>query len=220
VDELRFVGRADLITVDDSGCVLTDYKTGGAHDHHMEQLRVYALLWSRDTEINPKKLPVRRLVLSYANHDEACEPPTHHELAVAATQLSERVTAAEVELSMRPPPARPAPDMCRLCAVRHLCDEYWISRNANPTPDGHFQSGDFADCEAIVRSQNGPRSWILAPDDGSTSVLLRTTTEAQVLAPGDRVRILNLVVGRDEESGGATLTMTQASEIFPLCNEV
>src|SRR4051812_12512785 len=34
-EDVRLNGRADLITVSEDGCAITDYKTGAQHDHHV-----------------------------------------------------------------------------------------------------------------------------------------------------------------------------------------
>jgi hypothetical protein len=215
VPELRFVGRADLVTVDEGGCTITDYKTGEPDRHHADQLRTYALLWSRDAALNPDNIPIRRLVLSYATRDEQIDPPMDDELDALAEGLSHRVAKAETELELRPPPARPALSMCRLCSVRHLCEDYWKGPAASAIASPQSPGEDFVDCEAIVGSQNGPRSWIVELDSGGTA-LLRTPTETPGFAVGDRVRLLDLAQAQEDDTNRLILTMTQGSEVYIL----
>jgi len=211
--ELKFAGRADLITIDETGCSITDYKTGAPDPHHADQIRAYSLLWSRDAEVNPENIPVRRLLLSYATHDERIGPPTDAELGALARQLLERIAKVEGQLRFRPPAARPALSMCRLCSVRHLCEEYWSGPAASALGSPTL---DFVDCEVIIVSRNGPRSWIVETDAQPRSALLRTPTETPGFAPGDKVRLLDLAQAQDDDTSRFTLTMTQASEVYKL----
>ena len=213
VPELKFAGRADLVTIDETGCSITDYKTGSPDPHHADQIRAYALLWSRDAEVNPDHIPVKQLLLSYATNDERIGPPTDAELGALARELSERIANIEGQLHFRPPAARPALSMCRLCSVRHLCEEYWNGPAASALGS---PTSDFVDCEVVIVSRNGPRSWIVETDAGGRSALLRTPTETPGFAPGDRVRLLDLAQARDDDMSRFTLTMTQASEVYKL----
>lgn len=215
VAALRFAGRADLVTVTESGCTITDYKTGAADDHHAEQLNTYALLWSRDPELNPHRLPVTRLVVAYATHETVLDGPSNAELDSLAEQLQHRIADADQQLRSRPPPARPAEVLCRFCGVRHLCEDYWqVLRPGRGLAAS--ENVAFTDCEVLVQSRNGPRSWMVKLEPGEELALLRTSTESAGFRLGDRIRLLNLAVGRDDDSGTATLTQTQASEVFVL----
>ena len=213
---LRLIGRADLITLDDDGCAITDYKTGAPSEHHADQLRLYALLWSRDNEINPGGLPVRRLVVAYTTHDETLDGPSAGELETLAGALSERIAKAERDLSCPPAPAYPAPEVCRNCSVRHLCDDYWMAARAAPAPEVSSQAAVFVDCEAVIATRNGPRSWLLSLAGHQGRALLRTPTEMPGFAAGDSVRLLGLALSANEDSAEMILTMTQFSEVFVL----
>jgi hypothetical protein len=214
--ELRFAGRADLVTVTESGCNITDYKTGAQHDHHFDQLRTYALLWSQDSELNPRQLPTECLVVAYVTHETVVDGPGEAELNILAKQLKLRIDAADKQLRLRPPPARPSPTMCRLCGVRHLCEDYWEIVAPGKVLAASPDTVDFTDCEVVVESRNGPRSWIVRAEPGHEQALLRTDTESAGFGSGDRVRLLNLALGGDDDSGTATLTLTRASETFVL----
>lgn len=208
---LRLVGRADLITLTGGRCAITDYKTGSPDTHHADQLRTYALLWTRDSELNPDGLPVGRLTVAYTTHDDTVEPPGLAELQVMATDVERRVAHADQELLLRPPPARPAPDLCRYCAVRHLCDDYWVELKPG---EAVGRDVDFADCEGVITNQNGPRSWILELVPDRRRVLVRTPNESPGFAVGDRLRLLSVTVAHDEDMQGEIATITAASEVF------
>jgi CRISPR/Cas system-associated exonuclease Cas4 (RecB family) len=215
-DELRLLGRADLITVSETGCTITDYKTGAPSDHHAEQLRLYGLLWRRDREINPDQIPIERLVVSYATHDEVVDVPSDAELERLADQISVRIAATEEQLALRPPPANPDSEVCEFCDVRHLCDDYWVTVCSTLGAEPAVSSGAFVDCEGEVIRQNGPRSWVLKLEGEPDSALLRTPTERPGFAVGDFVRLLGVAAKTVQEEGisQCVLTMTSFSESF------
>jgi hypothetical protein len=214
---LRFAGRVDLITITSEGCEITDYKTGAPSTNHEDQLRTYALLWSRDKERNPSALPVRRLTLAYPSTVTEVDPPTCDGLDELASQIAARTGAAETALQERPPPARPSAPMCRLCGVRQLCDDYWSSLDRLTDSQPEPGEPDWFDYEGIVISRNGPRSWLLTANPGDKpDLLLRVTYEAGGFHSGDRLRILNLLRDRDPELPFLVGAMTGTSEIFVL----
>lgn len=214
--ELGFVGRVDLLTIHSGACTVTDYKTGAPDPHHADQLRTYALLWSRDRDLNPNEIPVQQLVVSYPTHEEPVDAPTERELAVLAQRLVDRTQGAVQELGVQPPPARPALEMCRRCSVRHLCEAYW-SGPAGVTPSRQpLNELSFIDCQLVVGRRNGPRSWIVTLEPSQQSGLLRTLTETPPFVPGDHVRLLDVAYVPDEESGRSILTVTGATEIHVL----
>lgn len=217
--ELRLMGRADLVTINDGGCGITDYKTGTPSERHAEQLRMYALLWSRDHEVNPDGMPIQSLVVAYATHDETLDRPSAGELETLAGTLSERIAKAEDDLSHPPAPAYPAPEVCRNCSVRHLCDDYWLAARAAPAPEASSQAAAFVDCEAMIATRNGPRSWLLSLAGQPGRALLRTATETPRFAVGDSVRLLGLAISANEDSAEMILTMTQFSEVFVLSGQ-
>jgi hypothetical protein len=218
-DELRLLGRADLISVDESGCTITDYKTGEPNQHHAEQLRLYGLLWSRDRKANPDHIPIERLVLAYATHDEVVEAPSGPELEALADQVTARIAATEEEFTLRPPPANPDSETCRFCDVRHLCDDYWAEVGLTNRSDPAGSSGRFSDYEGEITRRNGPKSWVLKLEGESGAALLRTVTESPGFAAGDYVRLLGVIGGTvDGEGAGpqVILTMTPLSESYSL----
>jgi len=209
-----------LITVADGKCSIVDYKTAKSADSHAEQVWFYALLWSRDSVLNPSGWPIGRLVLSYDTHDEVVIAPTEAELAGLAMEVTERITRTEAQLELRPPPAYPSVDMCPHCAVRHLCDEYWASPVVQ-TPAADTQPiRDFVDSEVQVAEVKGSRSWAVSLVTNGESALLRTLTEKAGFEGGDRLRLLGVAFGRDVDSGLVTLTMTRCSESFVLSASV
>ncbi len=214
--DLRLAGRADLVTVEEDGCEITDYKTGAPDQHHADQLRLYALLWSRDADLNPRTLPVQRLVVSYPSHDVEIDSPTAAELDTLAVETAARIHDAEVALQERPPPACPEVTMCRMCSVRQLCSEYWTDLDRGLSDSGTGSNSDWFDFEGTVTSQNGARSWLVSTDTDHPSLLLRTSSETVPFQVGERIRLLNLHREADPESALPIGAMTHVSEVFAL----
>jgi len=214
--ELRLAGRADLVTVEEDACEITDYKTGSPDPHHADQLRLYALLWSRDADLNPQSSPVRRLIVSYPSHDVELDPPTPAELDILAAETTDRIHEAEVSLQERPPPAWPEVTMCRMCGVRQLCSEYWTELNHGLSDVAAGSEQDWFDFQGTVTSQNGARSWLVGTDADKPALLLRTSSEAVPFKIGDQIRLLNLRREVDPESAQPIGSMTHVSEVFAL----
>lgn len=207
---LRLAGRVDLLVVDDEGCEITDYKTGAPDDHHGDQLHLYSLIWSRDTEHNPRSLPARRLTLSYPAHDVDITPLDEESLDSLAHATTEAIKVAESALEQRPPPARPQPEVCEFCGVRQLCDDYWMGRS-----DEIGDEGEWFDFEGTVVERNGSRSWVLGAS-AEPVLLLRTPSETVPFAVGDRLRLLGLRREEDDEVALPVAVLTNASEVFSL----
>ena len=214
--ELRFAGRVDLLTVSATSCTIIDYKSGIPHARHAEQLVIYALLWSRDLVVNPNRLPVAQLVRVYSTHDVVQQPPTDAELEALAVRLQDRLLAAESDLQMRPPPARPSPTICGFCSVRQMCEDYWAGVGVGEAATAPTGGADFIDAELDVLKQNGPKSWEVETSRNATPTLLRTITETPGFKVGDKVRLIDAVQTRDDDSGRTVITMTRASEVYVL----
>src|SRR5574337_1295867 len=61
---MGWVGYADAIRLEPDVCEIVDYKTGAPSPTHEAQLRAYALLWARDTVVNPRGRLADSLVLA------------------------------------------------------------------------------------------------------------------------------------------------------------
>ncbi len=221
-DAMRWLGRVDLLSLTPTTCEIVDYKTGKVQEGHAEQLRTYALLWSRDTSLNPTARPATRLVVAYPTHDVTVDVPTEAQLDELDADLQLRTQAAREEIQRRPPHARPAPEVCSNCSVRQLCPEYWqyLASHAGAAPGGSAEPV-FGDAELRINSRQGPKSWDVAVVRGSsgstsTSARLRSSDDSADLSSGSRIRLLNVLIQRDEESQLLLLTMSASTEIFHL----
>jgi len=61
--ELGWHGIADLLTLSEKFCEIRDFKTGEPKPQHEFQVRTYALLYARETDLNPFGRLADRLVL-------------------------------------------------------------------------------------------------------------------------------------------------------------
>jgi hypothetical protein len=212
-------GKVDLLALGDDACAITDFKTGAASEAHTFQVRVYALLWSLDGELNPAGRLVDRLVLAYGGGDVDVAPPRADELAMLERDLVARRAAAEAALSARPPEARPSLEKCRYCGVRQLCDKYWT---ADSLPKAMDQP--FSDVELRIVHRHGSSSWDAVVTfsriiGAGTPALLRTPGPLE-LEPGRRVRVLDasIVVDREDDASPVIVTFGILSEVFAVAS--
>ena len=210
-------------------CEIRDYKTGAPSDDHRFQLRVYAWLWSKDQEANPKGTLVDSLVISYHDHEVRVAVPDAEDLRVFEEEIKMRTAKALNALAATPPAARPKAENCSSCTVRHLCDEYW-SWDGRKGLDGCHQrdssEGSFSDVELTISGRHGPRSWDAFAHAGSDEasagpVLLRIGELPFDLHPKQRVRVLDAyqpaessMAKRAEEGDVAVVTIGARSELF------
>jgi CRISPR/Cas system-associated exonuclease Cas4 (RecB family) len=213
-------GKADLLVLSDESCEIIDFKTGAPDEAHKFQLQVYALLWSLDDQLNPTGRLVDRLVLAYEGRDVEVAPPTAAQLAEFEKELIARRAAAQVSLSARPPEARPSPENCRYCGVRHLCDEYWMvhSSRAGAT----VPKPVFGDVELKVGRQHGATSWnatvVVSPVVQAGKPALLRVPHPIELRPDIHIRVLDAAVAIDPESDDqpAIVTLGMFSEMFAM----
>lgn len=224
---LSWRGVADLLTLSTTRCEIRDFKTGTRKQEHEAQLRVYALLWARDLELNPLRRLASRLVLSYHDGDVDCAAPGETELASLEKELVGRTEAAISSLRRDPPVARPSADNCSYCPVRQLCAEYWAEEFRQGANAPSLDEPQFIDCQAKVLARHGPSSWDCAVEACSSispgqEFLVRITSAYPGLRPGQQVRLLNVrACNTDQELVGAkrgpvVATVLASSEVFLL----
>ncbi|MGP3955615.1 PD-(D/E)XK nuclease family protein [Nonomuraea sp. 3N208] len=211
-EALRLIGRVDLLAVTQDRVGITDYKTGVEDPGHLDQLRLYALLWDLDRIANPDRRPATELTAAYPSRDVTISAPDETQLRNLEETMRQRIAAAETELVASVPKALPSKQKCALCQVRQLCDAYW-----EQAPDAlTLSTGTWFDCQGVVGPQNGTRSWwLLSERSGQKTMLLRTGATMPVLPPGRRVRLLNLQLD-DPVTRVTSATLTTASEVFVL----
>ncbi|MGV8041431.1 MAG: PD-(D/E)XK nuclease family protein [Thermoanaerobaculaceae bacterium] len=215
---IAWKGRADLLTLAPGGCRITEFKTGEARDEHRFQARVYALLWARDTVLNPRSVPVTGLILSYPSSEYALAAPTDTELDQTQTELVDRTRQALLALSDFPPQPRPGGDACRGCSVRHMCLAYW----EKVAQSRRLLERQFADLEVRVSGNHGPRSWeaslLTEPNEkqAETSVILRSHREAILLQSGQCLRVLDALFepSTEDPASPPSVTICSSSEVY------
>ncbi len=223
---LGWVGIADLINLSDTECEIVDFKTGEPHEKHSLQLRIYSLLWARDSESNPSGRLATKLTLSYPGGDIDVKVPAHSELASMEIELEDRTRVAVQAAAARPPEARPSIDNCRHCGVKKLCDAYWrgptMQRLAQEAPpDERFQ-----DVQLRVVGRHGPNSWNAVAevssifDDGQTVILRVSAGEARLRARR-RFRVLDAAATLpvEDESQPGIVSTHPTSEVYEVDSE-
>lgn len=217
---IAWKGIADLLVLSDDLCEIVDFKTGEPNDKHQFQVRVYALLWNRDGELNPTRRLATALTLAYPDNEVSISAPSERELDVLETEIVRRRDVALEAVKADLPEARPAPELCNYCDVRQLCDAYWDS-----IPEAEMsetqKATQFGDFELTIIGRHGPLSWDAVVKsagriESGRRVLLRTSRSDLELAIGKTVRILDAFFLPFEEdlSDPVIVTMGVVTEIF------
>ncbi len=221
--EIRWKGRADLLVLSPDVCGITDFKTGAPDDGHQFQIRVYALLWSRDAELNPTRRRADRLVLAYEAGEVEASAPSDAELDAIERNIVARGEAARQAVSQSPPEARPSADNCRYCGVRQLCSEYWTAKAQQKIAE---QAGDarFGDAEVTITGRHGPSSWDARVElsrnlPPGMPAVFRTSSSSE-LQVGARLRVVDaaIVLDGEDQAEPAVITLGKLSEAYAVAN--
>lgn len=201
--QIGWKGKVDLLLLSPGASEITDFKTGEPSDAHRFQIQVYALLWSRDAELNPEGRRANRLVLAYSSGDAEVPALTDAELDALEREIVTRREAARQAVSRQPPEARPDPDSCLHCGVRQLCNEYWTPQTqrlmANEARDRRF-----GDIEVTISSRRGASSWDAIVECSSIvkrgqPILLRADNPTFAFYAGQRVRLISVHLSVPDE---------------------
>ncbi len=222
--DLGWCGRADLITISNFGCEITDFKTGKPSEYHEFQMLFYALLWYRDRELNPTARPATKLTISYLNRDIDVPLPSIDELMSMENDINDRIQEIHKAISTKPPEARPELESCTYCDVRHLCGKYWeISTQTDLAKFPSLQKG-FVDMELSIIDRHGPTSWNTVVEaclrlPSSRELVLRLPSghySIEIMECARRIRVLNayLIDEVHDESEPIAATVNAVSEVF------
>jgi CRISPR/Cas system-associated exonuclease Cas4 (RecB family) len=222
---IKFRGIADSIEVGQIGCTITDFKTGTKSENHEFQLRVYALLWQKDSELNPTEKPATKLILSYPRADQSVPLPTESELVDLSKELKRRSEKVRAEIDNSSPKATLSIENCSRCQVRQLCTQYWTKdrqkASAVPTLDACFDDIEMvlgarrvetlweAECSASSVIQQGSRILIRIPAS--------ETVAQQRFISGQRVRLTDALVSARDADELPLVNITAATEFLFLC---
>jgi RecB family exonuclease len=208
--DLALTGRVDLLHITDEGASIVDFKTGAAHPEHERQLQLYALIWRKDSNLNPSGQVPSDLALRYSSGEVRVEPPDDAELTNLEEGIQQETSSAIDALRQPVPPAIPEPEKCRLCDVRHLCGAYWMSGIWRSEPSGGVDShlSWFGDIDVQLNHHHGPRSWdahlLTDANDYVEPVRIRFWSAVSALAAGTRLRVLGAQLQRLESSEPVT----------------
>jgi hypothetical protein len=217
VPSLKWKGKADLLVIGPTSCALTDFKTGSPDPVHEFQLQVYALLWSRDLELNPSGRRADRLNVAYSGGQRELAVPDDKRLKEVEDEVVARRDAAVRAVSHHPPEARPSAEHCGYCAARHLCGEYWD--NYLQTQGQEQSDRRFGDLEVTVIGRHGPASWDAVADRSGwlprgKAVVLRTSDDLS-FQRSQRLRIVDAGITVDEDGAQpAVVTVGVLTEVY------
>jgi hypothetical protein len=210
-EDLRLKGRVDLLSVDGDGAAITDFKTGAEDPSHHDQLRLYALLWSEDDDVNPDDLAVTALVAAYPSHNVEVVVPSATELTELRSDVVGRIDRADVAV-LEELPLAVIGEHCAMCNVRGLCDAYWGGGAPN-TSD--VADGGWYDLHGTVVREHGVKSWVLRETGSGRELLVRTPNPSFSLPTDQDVRILGAkrTIDPDEEET-LIASVTSVSEVL------
>ncbi|MCC6497878.1 MAG: PD-(D/E)XK nuclease family protein [Propionibacteriaceae bacterium] len=214
-EAMRLTGRIDLLVVDDAQVSIVDFKTGAESQDRGDQVRLYALLWYLDAQVNPDRKLATELHVVYPAGEQAIETPDRAELQSLEDATSARVQAADTVTQQPPPTANPIEENCRYCSVRHLCDAYW---SALPPAVTAVSTGQWFDFEGRILRQNGSKSWFAETlAQPPAQVLVRTVETDVAFQAGRRVRLLGVRRSQDpDDPDRLVISMVGTSEWYPL----
>lgn len=224
--DLGWTGVADLITLEDEGVEIRDFKTGSVADSHAFQLQCYALIWSHDSVSNPDGKPPTSLVISYPHGDVRIDPLAGSQLDAFERELVERTKTARDALIEYSPEAMPSKDNCSHCSVRHLCDDFWSPANLNLLRNESAAPRWFEDIQLRLTRELSATMWVatvvrspnLAAEE---TVLLKLGATDMGLARKSReVRLLGaqVIQSHDDSQSGIDILIkaTRHTEVFGL----
>lgn len=255
--ELDWYGKADVLRIPAphsagpsgpqprGGCEIIDFKTGVAKEEHALQLRIYALLWARESRLNPSGRPATQLTLVYRSGSVAVVPPASgDELDALEAEVRARSLGAREAVATHPPLPRPSRTACEWCDVRQMCAAYWAPATRMTMSDAPgspatqltpaVDSDVVTDVELAILSSQGPWSWLArvtalgaltAQIPLGSRLLVRARAHdphfGRLLGVGARVRVVGARhFAPSEESGGlSVIALTRSTEAFLLPSE-
>jgi CRISPR/Cas system-associated exonuclease Cas4 (RecB family) len=212
-------GYIDLLSLDNDHCEISDIKTGKRKESHTDQVRLYALFWWLDNELNPEERVADTLRLRYPSETIEVPAPDEAELERIRQQVKKRGDKVRALIDESPPPARPERERCRWCEVRHLCEEYWSDETQAQLADEG--SPDFADAELRLNHSVRPGMWYAQIlNDGhwrqGEDAIFEARKGTDRFQNLDEIRILGAQVLEGPERDRVGLRETRRSEVFLL----
>jgi hypothetical protein len=182
---LPLVGILDFVVLEgDSAITVVDFKTGAAKDSHRDQLRLYAMLWWRATDLRPTCIEVQYL------NDSWEEVVSNAKLEQVERSIGKEIEKAVEAISRQPGTARPSLE-CVRCPVRARCDDGWV--HAEP---GAALAGRTTDCEVTVASAPTPTGFTGRRRNGRELAVVYDVAVGKalpLLTSGTRLRLVDAV---------------------------
>lgn len=219
----KWRGRIDILDVDESGCAITDLKSGVPSDEHKEQLIAYAMLWVEDRDRNPARLPIQSLRIVYASGAVAVPVPTDTQMHTLRRGLIDSSELVRSALNASAVSANPSRENCRHCPVKLLCQPYWESLPSIRS-DEHLSNNQVRIIEA-----RGDRAWLASVMASSVlevdqKVVIRNYEGGKSfwseLRPGLSVRLTEGVLSSFEENDITVINLSMMSEALFLGEQV
>lgn len=204
--EFPIEGYLDLLLTNEEIDHIIDYKTSKTiHDEYWDQLGLYAWLWYRSDK-NLRKGNCRIEVISGANLSES-RIIKIEDLPRIQMSVLDRIKNAELSITGEVA-AKPSVDSCKFCAVKVMCNSYWIM-NENQSTEAKW-----SDIRIRTMGNLGGNAWsvsILSND--SPAMLIVGDRDDGSIEIGQELRLLNAYKNQDEETG-VVIRLSQNSEIF------
>ncbi len=212
-------GYIDLLSLSDGRCEIIDIKTGEPKESHADQVRLYALFWWLDDELNPENRAADVLQLRYSSESREVPALSEPELERLRQQVKERGREARSLMGESPPPARPEEERCNRCEVRHLCQAYWSDETQARFAGDRLP--DFADVELRLTHNYATNMWYAQIlNDGNwergEQAILEAAKGPSRFQNLDEIRVLNAKVLDEPEREDVLLRETRYSEVFLL----
>jgi hypothetical protein len=223
--DLHWRGVLDMLVLTEAFCEIREYKTGVYQQNHETQLQIYALLWLKDQKRNPSARPADRLTLVYPDKVKSIPVLDFDKMMVLASNLEERRSRLRTIMNTIPPKATPSFEICSICQVRHLCEEYWPWLAQHNETDIATELS-YQDFQVQLLSPRGDSCWLCKVEYGcccfiGTHILLDAERSKVTLGAGMRLRLLNVQVSaspcmepRISTNQNCSATVTQYSELF------
>jgi hypothetical protein len=214
--QMMWTGRLDVVEVSEDSCNISDIKTASPTSEHHEQMRVYAMLWNGDSELNPKGSPVTNLELVYGGGLVQIPIPVAGELDAFRDEISSRTNAMRNAISLPEVPAKPSRENCRYCQVKLLCEQFWGDLEAFGN-----NADALSNVVVVAEEARSESTWFVkisssdAPLDCGRAILKRFEDDNAFWAeikPGLTVRLADVLVSLREPEDLPLISLTMLSE--------
>jgi len=199
-------GTPDLVTGEDHGVTIIDFKTGQipddqADDRYARQIHFYAFLWHDKTGEWPLRGMLRNPVTGESREIEISAIAAES-LAQEAGSLLERYryTGDVGDLA-------DVGDYCCRCPYLIWCDPYWAQ---DETDCGHAAGGEVLEAEVSPVGEHQVRGWIRLSQVARPIGIYGATTTVAALHVGKSIRVAGMFVAEDGQA-----TITAHTDILP-----